>query len=176
MTTKRFAKCERPDCGGFARLDCQLFDILQYIQRGGKYHCQKCASEICVRLEFPAGKGLEPGIFKVINVFLPSRRPSWTDPGSGNLVEFYLFLVILESNGNMISWLPYWYIEYNGNRSLVARKGWSPEVDGGLMESLTALARAKVYLSFDAPGLRRCPVKNVQRAMPYSKIVHLVRM
>jgi len=145
MATDRFYVC--PKCQVKIWIPT-LFDSLRDYATGVTHSCQTCASILDVELNFSFGLDAGRHPCKVLGAFLPDQIVKWYD-ANGNRVEFYPFMVIVESNEEACSsvWLPYWHLVTHKDGTTKKKYGqWAPFIDSDSYASLMAKAKAAGHL------------------------------
>ncbi len=125
-----------------------LFVALHDHANGQGHACESCALPMSIELTFNFGLGAGQHHCRVLTAFLPDQIVSWSN-GNGGKVEFYPFLVIVESidKGSSSVWLPYWHIVKHQDGSLEKKYGqWAPFIEVESYSSLVAKAKEAGYL------------------------------
>lgn len=144
MATDRYMVCG--DCGTRQRAG-RLFDVLRDCPLRVSHPCGKCNAATHLELVFPFGLDAGTHRGKVLGAFLPDSIVNWSSI-DGSKVEFYPFLVILQSltEGHQLVWLPYWHIITNRDSAVKTKYGqWAPFVDSDSYASMLQQARAAGY-------------------------------
>ena len=140
MATDRFYVCS--GCGNRTWIP-NLFDALQKKASETIHACECCSNTCEIELTFHFGLDAGDSTCTVFRAFLPENRFSWTD-GQGNHVEYFPFLVILESDNGKSFWLPYWHLINGGVRKYGQ---WAPNIDAEQFTSLLNQTQAAGVLS-----------------------------
>ena len=141
MATDRFYVC--PKCQTKTWIPT-LFDSLRDHAAGITHSCQTCSNGLNIELNFSFGLDAGRHPCKVLGTFLPDQIFKWDDV-NGNSVEFYPFMVIVESmeEGYSSVWLPYWHLVTNKDGATAKKYGqWAPFIDSVSYANLLAKARA----------------------------------
>jgi len=128
----------------------RLFDTLKNWANDVRHKCSECQTESEIHLTFDFSLGAGPYSCKVLDVFLPDKIRSW--PEDGKQIEYYPFLVIVESldpeEGYMSVWSPYWHLKYSaGENPQIIYGQYASHLDLESFASLVKKASAKGYLS-----------------------------
>lgn len=145
MATDRYFVCGKCKTQEWAD---SLFDTLKDHANGVRYPCSECQTELEIQLTFNFGLDAGPHPCKVLDVFLPATIHNWPRE-SGATVEFYPFLVMVESldEGYASAWLPYWHLVKHPSGGVKKKYGqWAPFIDLESYVSLVQKARDKGYI------------------------------
>jgi hypothetical protein len=84
----------------------KLFDTLYNYSRTAPDECPGCggARDLHIGLDFQLGSD-----YKVVSALLPEKLESWMGEEQEE-VTFYPFLIVLETEGKQVCWMPYWHV------------------------------------------------------------------
>ena len=145
MGTERYYVCEVCQTKTWIST---LFDSLHDHANGRGHICECCSSPKNIELTFNFGLDAGPHRCKVLATFLPDQIARWPNE-KGSTVEFYPFLVVVESieEGHSSVWLPYWHIVKHQNGTIQKKYGqWAPFIESGAYSSLVAKAQKAGFL------------------------------
>lgn len=126
-----------------------LFDSFYDHANGRGQACECCSSPKNIELTFHFAMGAGSHPCKVLATFLPDQIARWPNE-KGGTVEFYPFLVVVESieEGFSSVWLPYWHIVKHKDGTIEKKFGqFAPFVESEAFSSLAAKARKAGFLS-----------------------------
>lgn len=158
MATDRFYICTRCQTKTWIPT---LFDALRDQAEGVTHSCQTCSKGLDIELHFSFGMDAGRHPCKVLEAYLPDDIYTWCDV-NGNSVEFYPFMVIVESmeEGYSSVWLPYWHLVNKKNGTIEKKYGqWAPFIDLDSYASLLAKARAAGYFETQEGDRTRASIR-----------------
>ena len=123
----------------------RLFDALRHQASATHSPCNHCEQSTYLELSFQFRLDAGDHPCKVIAAFLPETIANWKQESDGSLVEFFPFLVIVESleDGCKSIWLPYWHLVKHQDGTVKTKYGqWAPFIAADSYRSMTQQARA----------------------------------
>ena|SRR5579872_600224 len=142
MATERYFTCEcsgRDYCG-------ELFAALHNLAASRESTCPQCGAVKQLHLVFQFG--LEAGNMacKVLAVFSPTASRGTWQKMAGEIVTFFPFLVVLESDEGQKIWLPYWHTVEKAGHVEKKYGQWAPFLDHDTFRDLLDQAQREGYL------------------------------
>lgn len=126
MATDRYHVCST--CSN-RRWVPRLFDALRELASGTLPACEACGQTTHIELEFSFGLDAGRHPCKAVAAFLPKSIAAWEQGADQSRVEFFPFLVIVESleEDYHSVWLPYWHIVTHSSAHIETKYGqWAP--------------------------------------------------
>ena len=123
----------------------RLFDALRCQASTTLPPCDVCGQPTYLELRFQFGLDAGDHPCKVLAAFLPKTPATWRQEADNSNVEFFPFLVIVESleEGYKSIWLPYWHLVTYPDETVKTKYGqWAPFIAADLYQSMTEQARA----------------------------------